>query len=304
MNSEQRQALREIAEEMRARKVNHGKTTSPTLIAWADRIDAALAAEQPAAAQEAVAKVGSDHFRSIVDWLGPIPPPNTLLYAAPVTAAPADLIERCREILAWQRTGVLPGDALRAYANARWPDEHDPLQIAEKETAREAFRILAMYTAASTPAAPGIDLEHFHRAVQRICIKFDGDLPYISGIAEVLDLIDASPKPAAAPGIDLSAAHQIAFEIGGDDEGGYQFTAEELEQFVTRLIDAGPKGGSEALSGELRVWGTYKPGMMPKLFGDRDIAELNWYPEEGSDLICLQIVERVQARAGDAEVRP
>lgn len=38
----------------------------------------------------AVAKVGSDHFRSIVDWLGPIPPPNTLLYAAPVSAAPAD----------------------------------------------------------------------------------------------------------------------------------------------------------------------------------------------------------------------
>lgn len=38
----------------------------------------------------AVAKVGSDHFRSIVDWLGPIPPPNTLLYAAPVTASPAD----------------------------------------------------------------------------------------------------------------------------------------------------------------------------------------------------------------------
>lgn len=35
----------------------------------------------------AVAKVGSDHFRSIVDWLGPIPPPNTLLYATPVSAA-------------------------------------------------------------------------------------------------------------------------------------------------------------------------------------------------------------------------
>jgi len=77
----------------------------------------------------------------------PLPPPARIgdkLYPAPVTSAPADLIERCREILAWQRTGVLRGDALRPYANARWPDEHDPLQIAEKETAREAFRILAM----------------------------------------------------------------------------------------------------------------------------------------------------------------
>lgn len=120
--------------------------------------------------------------------------PTRDVYAAPVAAAPADLIERCREILAWQRTGVLPGNALREYANARWPDEHDPLQIAEKETAREAFRILARAAAASTSVALGIDLENFHRAVQRICIKFDGDSPYLSGISEVLDLIDSSPK--------------------------------------------------------------------------------------------------------------
>lgn len=35
--------LRAISREMRERKVNGGKRTSPTLIAWADRIDAALA---------------------------------------------------------------------------------------------------------------------------------------------------------------------------------------------------------------------------------------------------------------------
>lgn len=52
--------------------------------------------------------------------------------------------------------------------------------------------------------------------------------------------------PPAAPGIDFAEAHQLAFEIGGDDEGGYQFTPEGLEQFVTRLIAASPKGGSDA----------------------------------------------------------
>ena len=44
-----------ITQEMRARRVNNGKHTSPTLIAWADRIDAAVAAliaERDALAQE------------------------------------------------------------------------------------------------------------------------------------------------------------------------------------------------------------------------------------------------------------
>lgn len=34
--------LRAITAEMRSRKINHGKNVSPTLIAWADRIDAAV----------------------------------------------------------------------------------------------------------------------------------------------------------------------------------------------------------------------------------------------------------------------
>lgn len=35
--------LAEVTAEMRARKVNNGKHTSPTLEAWADRVDAAVA---------------------------------------------------------------------------------------------------------------------------------------------------------------------------------------------------------------------------------------------------------------------
>lgn len=43
--------LRQIAAEMRARRVNHGKHESPTLIAWADRIEDALSQQaEPAPA--------------------------------------------------------------------------------------------------------------------------------------------------------------------------------------------------------------------------------------------------------------
>src|SRR5690606_38466694 len=36
------QEIRKVIQEMRARKVNHGKHVSPTLIAWADRLAVAV----------------------------------------------------------------------------------------------------------------------------------------------------------------------------------------------------------------------------------------------------------------------
>lgn len=42
------------------------------------------------------------------------------------------------------------------------------------------------------------------------------------------------------PTEEMDEIHQIAFEIGGDDEGGYQFTAEDLEQFVRALAARQP----------------------------------------------------------------
>ncbi|MEC4339916.1 hypothetical protein VPH13_14410 [Stenotrophomonas pavanii] len=62
--------------------------------------------------------------------------------AAIVPLPAADLVRRCAEIIDWQKTGVLKGDALRDFAQKRWPSAHDSLQIAEKETAREAFAYL------------------------------------------------------------------------------------------------------------------------------------------------------------------
>ncbi len=247
---------------------------------------------QPAAAQEAVAwqrryiKTGGPWYsisKEIYEttkngeWAGRYEVRE--LYAAPVTAAPADLIERCREILAWQRTGVLPGDALRAYANARWPDEHDPLQIAEKETAREAFRILARAAAAITPAAPGIDLSEVPRYTLAHGDFTSEMLEHSQGawvrLGDVESaLIDASPK-GAAPRFELTNG-QIAqlFNFGGTPPSGtlledqdvlviqnadtghsgpglyahYEDMPEEGAIYLDGQLPDSPKGGSDALS--------------------------------------------------------
>lgn len=61
----------------------------------------------------------------------------------PTTVIPADLLERCKEILFWRKTGLLVGSALRDYARSKpYAEEHCFLQIAENETAREAFELL------------------------------------------------------------------------------------------------------------------------------------------------------------------
>lgn len=71
---------------------------------------------------------------------------KTSIPAAIVPLPAADLVRRCAEIIDWQRTGVLKGDALREFAQKRWPSEHDSLQIAEKETAREVLAYLVSVT--------------------------------------------------------------------------------------------------------------------------------------------------------------
>lgn len=42
LNADAVKEVNAVANEMRNRLVNHGRSTSPTLIAWADRLDAAL----------------------------------------------------------------------------------------------------------------------------------------------------------------------------------------------------------------------------------------------------------------------
>lgn len=73
----------------------------------------------------------------------------------PAAAVPEDLHARCAEIIAWQKTGVLKGDALRGYARAQWyADEHNSLQMAEADTARQAYALLVASSPAYQQAAP------------------------------------------------------------------------------------------------------------------------------------------------------
>ncbi len=53
-----------------------------------------------------------------------------------------DLVERCKEVLAWKSTGLLRGDYLREYAKAA-PNHDDDLQWAEEQTKMQAMRVLA-----------------------------------------------------------------------------------------------------------------------------------------------------------------
>ncbi|MCU1136746.1 hypothetical protein [Stenotrophomonas maltophilia] len=71
---------------------------------------------------------------------------NASIPAAIVPLPAVDLVRRCAEIIDWQKTGVLRGGALREFAQKRWPNEHDSLQIAEKETAREVLAYLVSVT--------------------------------------------------------------------------------------------------------------------------------------------------------------
>ncbi len=56
---------------------------------------------------------------------------------------PGNLLERCREILEWQETGILKGDALRSYCQSKiWGGDPSALRMGEGETAQEAYRFI------------------------------------------------------------------------------------------------------------------------------------------------------------------
>jgi len=55
-----------------------------------------------------------------------------------------DLVERCREILQWQNTGVLSGMKLRELAKTLQAPEHTQLMLAEKMTANEAMNYVLL----------------------------------------------------------------------------------------------------------------------------------------------------------------
>jgi hypothetical protein len=67
----------------------------------------------------------------------------------------ADLVQRCREVLNWKRTGVLHGDALRRLAASEWrhKDERNELRLAETQTADEAMEMIVLLSRSPSESA-------------------------------------------------------------------------------------------------------------------------------------------------------
>lgn len=107
------------------------------------------------------------------------------------------------------------------------------------------------------------------------------------------------PQEWYAAARELLASTSAAPAVAYDTQLGYTL-ADIHDAFSRGKAAASPKGGST--DAEPKIWGTQKPGSMPKLFGARHIAELNWYPDEGYDLICMQVIERVQPTSHGAGV--
>lgn len=70
----------------------------------------------------------------------------------------SDLAQRCREILAWRRTGRYEGEALADMAK-QWPDtgsEPSPIRNAEDATIREALAYCANLDGGSHSTTPAV----------------------------------------------------------------------------------------------------------------------------------------------------
>ena len=61
---------------------------------------------------------------------------------------PGDLVERCRELLEWGKTGLLPGESLRRYAEehfSHFDREADRIAQAERATTRQALEAVLRF---------------------------------------------------------------------------------------------------------------------------------------------------------------
>lgn len=78
---------------------------------------------------------------------------------------------------------------------------------------------------------------------------------------EIAEMKRAALAPAAAGVIpDHDEYHQIAFEIGGAEDGAYHFEADELDAFVTRLNRCSiPVGLLERIADNLESTSRHRP---------------------------------------------
>ncbi|WP_057387898.1 hypothetical protein [Pseudomonas aeruginosa] len=118
----------------------------------------------------------------------------------------------------------------------------------------------------------------------------DGQCPHCGAEVDLEDYLIAAKAEAqalreevAALRTKLAMAEDAAAkgDAARQQCGGMEMEIEELRAELAALrarvvVPAGWSG-----------WATQYPGRMPTLFGTREIAELNWHPEEGARLIRL-----------------
>lgn len=250
----------------------------------------------PGASQEAVAKVGSDHFRSIVDWLGPIPPPNTLLYASPVTAAPEasyfEYLDRYNHSL---RRAIHAMMAKLVFLL-------DEDQFADIEAIALAAGV--------TPAAPGIDLREIG-GVMAEAEKHVETLHSLCPRASVFECIKRLRKAQAAL-IDASPKGTTLNEQFGSAEG--LGSASHYRQVLERIATQGPHYGPDGTRETWKHWSDIaRDALVDSPKGDSDggmAAEYQrwidfYHAGEGdyADFLRRELPDAF-AQASDAEVRP
>lgn len=243
------------------------------------RGEAIVAESKPAAAQEAV-----EDASNIIELL------LTLAYAAWSLADNADGGSGNDNVSVDRRDFDKVSEALDALDEL--PDDQPGYVMEAAAKARWALRGILAAPVAAAPVDPnGLILD------LRAAVSIGRPLLH-SDVDEIERALASAP---AAPGIDLSKLqrYRVASDTNDvrnlykDDTG----TWVKIQDVERALIDASPKGGST--DAEPKIWGTQKPGSMPKLFGAHHIAQLNWYPDEGHDLVCMQVIERVQATSAE-----
>lgn len=135
-------------------------------------------------------------------------------HAQPAPAAVAgpssNLRKRCAEILAWRKTGVLPGEALRTLAHDKYGDEYDAIQRAERDTETEALNFVI--AAPTTQPAPQQEAQEpvawYVTGCGRLLDEDEAkaEARHIGGTARAIPVYTAPQPSPAAQGDALDAA--------------------------------------------------------------------------------------------------
>lgn len=145
-----------------------------------------------------------------------------------------NLIARCKEILNWQRTGILTGDTLREMAEGLAGHTRGDLRIAEAETAREAMRFV-VDAGEAVPAEVPASTDHSNDDLPKLCsvgIHLDYNIP---------------DRWAARIDYDTWGLHADPRCISGSI--GTKYVDEDLTAVIDRVLSAAKAIGVEFPAG-------------------------------------------------------